>query len=227
MMKISINSVQFRKDMDNILEYSYGFLDGVQKGKTRFFQNLGNSVSEMLNKFIDSNARINEQALHHVYEWYQVGSPEARLFNINYKISNAGLTFVTSFKQSDTIKNGSKTPFYDKAKIMEEGISVTIEPKNSDVLVFESDGEEVFTKNPVTVDNPGGEATAGSFEKTIDTFFSKYFTQAFLRSSGIYDYLSNPLIYKKNFEAGKRSGRSKGIDTGYKWMVNAGVIANG
>ena len=61
---------------------------------------------------------------------------------------------------------------------MEEGIPVTITPRNSDVLVFEKDGETVFTKNSVNVDNPGGDATEGSFEKVIDSFFTKYFTQA-------------------------------------------------
>jgi hypothetical protein len=227
MINISMDSRQFRKDMNNLLEYSFGFLEGVQKGKTKFFHNIGNTISDILNKFIDANARSDQKALHHVYEWYQVGSPEARLFNINYTVNQNGLNFISSFKQSDSIKEGSNIPFYDKARIMEEGVSVFIEPKKSDVLVFESDGEEVFTKNPVIVDNPGGTETVGSFEKVVDSFFSKYFTQAFLRSSGIAEYLENPILYKTNFNSGKRYGRSKGLDTGYRWIANAGVVANG
>lgn len=210
--------------MNNIVDYSVGFLEGINKGKSVFFRNLGMTIKEMLEGFVDANARSNPQMLHHVYEWYRVGSPDARLFDIQYTVSNAGLSFYSSFKQSSTIKDGSRVPFYNKAKIMEEGISVRIEPRNADVLVFSQNGEEVFTKSPVTVDNPGGTQTQGSFQKVVDMFFSKYFTQSFFRASGIYDYLNNPIVYKKNLSSAKRGGRAKGLSTGYAWIANAGVI---
>jgi hypothetical protein len=54
-------------------------------------------------------------------------------------------------------------------------------------------------------------------------FFRVYFTQAFLRSSGIAKYLSNPTAYKSNFAAGSRAGRGKGLDTGFKWIANAKI----
>ena len=63
-----------------------------------------------------------------------------------------------------------------------------------------------------------------SFEKVIDSFFTKYFTQAFLRSSGISQYLENPVLYKKNLTTGKKSGKSKGLDVGYRWIANAGLL---
>jgi hypothetical protein len=207
-MRLAINSKQFRKDMDNIVEYSFGYLDGIQIGKVEFFHNLGLNISEMLQKYIDSNARVNPQ----------------RLYDIKYTVSNLGLSFITNFKQSSSLKDGSNVPFYDKARIMEEGIPVTITPRNSDVLVFEDGGETVFTRNSVNVDNPGGDATTGAFEKVIDSFFTKYFTQAFLRSSGISQYLENPILYKKNLTSGKKSGRSKGRDVGYRWIANAGLL---
>lgn len=224
MMKLVIDTRQFKKDLNNIVNYSIGYLEGVKIGKTQFFHNLGLNISEMLQQYIDSNARVNPQALNHIYEWYQVGSPNARLYELKYTVSNLGLSFITNFKQSSSIKEGSNVPFYDKARIMEQGISVVITPKNSDVLVFEDNGETIFTRNSVTVENPGGNATTGSFEKVIDSFFSKYFTQAFLRSSGVAQYLEKPVLYKKNIAAGKRSGRSKGINVGYKWIANAGLI---
>ena len=62
------------------------------------------------------------------------------------------------------------------------------------------------------------------FEKAFDTFFGQYFTQAFLRSSGISQYLENPVLYKKNLTRGKKSGRSKGRDVGYRWIANAGLL---
>jgi hypothetical protein len=90
-------------------------------------------------------------------------------------------------------------------------------------LAFESDGETIFTPNPVSVDNPGGDYVAGSFEKTIDEFILKYFKQSFLRASGLYEYLNNPRIFKKNFNAGSKSGKAKGVETGFKWIVNANI----
>jgi hypothetical protein len=223
MIKMSINSKQFQKEMNNIMEYSYGFLDGVKAGKAVFLKNLGGMVKEVLEEYIDANARMNPNALHHIYEWDRTGNAGSRLFNIQYTVSNLGLSFISTFKQSTSIKNGSNVPFYDKARIMEQGIPVVIRPSRSDVLVFEEDGETVFTKNPVYVDNPGGIQTQGSFEDIFDSFFSKYFTQAFLRSTGVYDYLNNPILYKKNLRSAKKSGRSKGIETGFRWIANAGV----
>jgi hypothetical protein len=162
--------------------------------------------------------------MHHVYEWYQTGSPSARLFDINFTVSNLGLSFLSGFRQSETIKAGSSEPFYDKAKIMESGMSVKIKPKRSNVLIFEVDGEEVVTSNEVRVENPGGSQVAGSFESVFDSFFTQYFTQSFLRASGLFNYLDNPIVYKKDLPAGKKGGKSVGISTGYRWIANAGVV---
>lgn len=220
-MRVSVDTKQFKKDMNNIVEYSLGYLDGIKAGKSVFFKNLGLNMKEVLEKYIDSNARVNPKALHHIYEWSKTGSPDARLYDINYTVSNLGLSFTTNFKQSLSIKDGSNVPFYDKARIMEQGTSVVIK---SNLLVFEEDGQTIFTKNSIVVDNPGGEATTGAFEKTIDSFFTKYFTQAFLRSSGVAQYLENPVLYKSNIASGKKIGRLKGVSVGYKWITNAGLI---
>lgn len=224
-MKVNFNSLQFKKDMDNIVNYSVGFLEGVQKGKNVFLRNIGMDTVELAKEFIDSNARVNPQMLHHIYEWSMTGSPEARLYDISYTVSNLGLSFKSSFRQSTSIKDGSRVPFYDKARIMEDGIPVTIRPKNAEVLAFDINGDTVFTKNPVEVLNPGGSDVEGGLEKTFDLFFNKYFSQSFLKSSGIGKYLNNLEIYKKNIQSGKIGGKSVGVTTGYRWIANAGVIA--
>lgn len=224
-MRAVFNSNQFKKEMNNIVNYSVGFLEGVQKGKTEFLKVVGLETVELMKEFIDSNARVNPDMLHHIYEWNQTGSPNARLYNISYTTSNLGLSFKSSFSQSTSIKNGSRTPFYDKARIMEQGIPITIRPKNAQVLAFEENGETVFTKGPVRIDNPGGSQVEGGFEKVFDMFFNRYFSQAFLRVSGIAKYLENPQVYKKDMNAGKSLGRSKGVSTGYRWIANAGVGA--
>ena len=222
-MRVTTNLKQFESQMNNIVKYSIGFLDGVENGKTIFLKNLGLGTIQALAAYVDVSAKGNPRALHHVYEWYQTGSPSARLFDLDYTVSNLGLSINSTFKQSRTLKEDSNEPFYNKASIMERGVPVTITPKKSSVLVFEEGGETIFTKNPITVRSPGGDEVRGSFEKTVDEFILRYFKQSFLRASGIYDYIKKPTLYKKNIKAGSKVGRSKGLDTGFKWIANAKI----
>lgn len=222
-MIVRTNTASFNKEMNNIVQYAFGFLDGVQKGKKVFLQNLGVGTIQAMAQYVDVSARGNPAALHHVYEWSQTGSPSARLFDINYTVSNLGLSINSTFRQSRTVKQDSHTPFYNKAKIMEEGIPVTIKPKRSSVLVFTEEGETVFTKSPIVVRNPGGDRVQGSFERTMDEFILRYFKQSFLRASGIYNYINKPTVFKKNIKAGSKVGKSKGVETGFKWIANAKV----
>jgi len=222
-MRVSIQTNNFEKELLNIANYSIGFLEGAQKGKKVFLDNLGRGVIFALGQYVDVEARANKEALHHVYEWYQTGSPQARLFDITYTVSNLGLSLNSTFRQSRTLQQDATTPFYNKAKIMENGIPVVIRPKKNSVLRFYQGGETVFTSKPVTVRNPGGNQVEGSFERIFDEFMTRYFTQAFLRASGISDYISNPVIYKKNLPAGAKQGRPKGVSTGYKWITNAKI----
>jgi hypothetical protein len=222
MIAITFDNKAFKRDMKNIIDYSTGFAEGIQKGKSEFLNNVGLDVSEIASQFIDTNARVSPGTLHHVYEWYKTGSPEARLFDIDYTVSNLGLSFISKFKQSSSVSNGSREPFRNKAAIMENGTTVVIKPKNAEALRFEVDGEIVYTKKPVVVDNPGGN-THGEFEKAFDMFFGRYFTQAFLNSSNLKQYFENPIVYKKNIGKGKRGGKSVGMSTGYRWVANARV----
>ena len=209
--------------MNNIIDYSYGFLDGVQDGKPIFLQKLGREVVAALGQYIDVNARANPRALHHVYEWYRTGSPRSRLFDIDFVVNKAGLSLFSNFKQSQSVSCDSSTPFFNKAKIMESGSPVLIRPKKSSALVFESGGQTVFTKSPVLVRNPGGNEVVGSYEDVFDEFMLRYFKQSFIRASGLYDYIKRPTAYKKNIRAGSKVGRAKGKSTGFAWIANARI----
>lgn len=220
---LNLDSRQFARDMNNIINYSMGFLDGVKNGKKVFLDNLGASTIDLMKQYIDTNARVNPEMLHHIYEWNRTGSPDARLYDLDYSVGTAGLSIRSSFRQSTSFQDGSKTPFYDKARIMEYGIPVTIKPKNAKVLAFNVDGEEVFTPNQVTVLNPGGQLVEGGFEKIFESFF-QYFSQAFLQSSGLTKYLENPVAYKQNLQKGKTGGRSVGKAVGFSWIANAGLV---
>jgi len=222
-MQTKFNNTLFVKEMNNIIEYSIGFTEGVKRGKKQILSAIGVNAIDLLKQYIDSSARTNPALLHHVYEWNQVGSPNGRLYDINYTVSGIGLSIKSTFRQSTSIKEGSTVPFYNKAKIIEDGIPVVIRPVRASVLAFSDSGEQVFTKNPIVVENPGGTQAQGGFNKIFDSFFNNYFTQAFIRSSGVMQYLTNPVAYKKNLSAGKRGGRSVGISTGYTWVANIGV----
>ena len=221
-MRITFDDSTFFRELTNITKYAEGFVEGAVSGKKEFLDNLGKSVIESLKEFIDLNARVDPQSLHHVYEWQQVGQEAGRLFDINYLVSGAGISVNGTLRQSQSTAPGANVPFYDKAKIMENGIPVTIRPRYSQVLMFEENGEKVFTKKEVHIDRPGGSSVQGSFEKTFDSFFNTYFSQSFLSSSGLRKYLENPIAFKTNLNAAKNGGRSLGKQVGYNWIVKAG-----
>jgi hypothetical protein len=68
-MIVTMNSKSFEMQMNNIVNYSFGFLEGVQKGKKIFLDKLGKGVIQALAQYVDVEARSNPKALHHVYEW--------------------------------------------------------------------------------------------------------------------------------------------------------------
>jgi|SRR6056300_627468 hypothetical protein len=223
MIKLDFEVEQFRKEMNNIVAYSEGFMQGIERGKQKMMSNFANEVKAALKEFIDASARVNPSALHHMYEWHQTGSPDARLFDIECQVTQGGISMYGTFTQSKSVKEGSKVPFYNKAEVMENGIPVIISPVYSSVLVFDDNGEKVFTRKPVRIENPGGKETQGSFEKVFDQFFDRYFTQAFLQTSKIMQHLSVPDEYYKNWSKAKKSGRAAGIAAGYRWVTQAGV----
>jgi hypothetical protein len=219
MIKIKFDDKQFRKDMKNLTEYAVGFLEGVQRGKVELLKDVGKRASEILYEYIDAAARVNPSSLHHVYEWYQTGSPEARLFDISYSAAAGSLSMNATFTQSRSVKNGSNVPFYNKAAIMERGISVVIRPRNVQALSFVDNGEEVFTKGPVVVNSPGGEAVAGGFDKIFSEFFERYFTQSFMEVSGLADRIRNTRAFVRSFNRGRTGGKGLGNEVGYRWAA--------
>ena len=106
-------------------------------------------------------------------------------------------------------------------EIMENKIAITIEPKNSDVLAFEEDGEMVFVATSIYIANPGGDAVAGSFGRVVSEFFDKYFTASILQ--GILRDLSTPEEFIQYFSQGAKSGGSAGVKAGRKYFSIKGV----
>ena len=221
MIGIDFNSISLTSDIEKAIQYSEGFLEGVNSGKKEMLKELGYTIKSMLEEFIDTSARVDSASLHHVYEWYMTGQSEGRLFNIECVVTNGGLTFGSTFSQSKTFSNGSTEVFYNKAEIMEKGVPVTITPKHAQVLAFsDPQGDMVFTKGPIVVNSPGGKNVQGSFHNIINDFFQNYFSQSMLFASGFSQVLENPIEFSNGF--GKSSSRASGKEIGYNWIVKAG-----
>lgn len=225
-MIVTMDSKALINKLNNIVKYSEGFLEGIDAAKPVFMDNLGNSIVDIMKNFIDSNARTNPEMLHHVYEWYQSGSPEARLFDIDYNVQGKNsLSFNYTFSQSMSYSNNSTEPFYNKATVMENGTPVIIRPKiRNGVLAFNDEGEQVFTRRAIVVSNPGGSNVQGGFERTLKMFFDNYFSQSFLMSSGIIKHFENANVYKRNFKDGSVHGKPLGFRIGYEWTAKGGKI---
>jgi hypothetical protein len=225
MISIQFDDKVLFKDLTNILGYSEGFLQGVKEGENNFANKIAKNAIEILKAFVDQNARVDPQMYHHIYEWYQEGHPEARLFDIEYSSVNGGISFHGTFSQSSSIANGATVPFYNKAEIMEKGIPIVIKPVNANVLNFKVGTEDVFTSKPINIQHPGGTHVMGSFEHIFKLFFEQHFTQSVLKSTGIFDHLQKITDYKDNLKSAKIGGRAKGVEVGYNWITKAGELS--
>lgn len=223
MLRVKFDTRNFNKIMQNSINYSKGFFEGIEMEKIQFNRVLAGYTVEALGKYIDSKARINPNALHHVYEWGMVGNQNGRLFKFNPTVTINFIKINGSFLSSKTTPPNSDYIFYDKASIMESGVSLTIEPKNSSMLVFEDNGETVFTASPVYVAHPGGTEVAGSFAHVVDEFFNVYFTNALIKP--IMNDLQNVKEFVNNFNAGANGGgRNAGIRAGRQYFNISGVV---
>lgn len=218
MINIRMDTKQLNKILGNSVSFSFGFLEGAEINQIQFNRELAEFIKEALYKYIDAHARMNSESLHHVYEWGRVGSSADRLFEFKAQSSKRVIKFTGKFLQSKSISEGSSEPFYDKANVMENKISITIQPKSSPVLVFEDDGETIFTSKTIEISNPGGSAVAGSFSSIVNSFFDNYLTAGILRGAGVFDSLSYPNEYSDGFSSGTKNGRPTGIKAGRKYM---------
>jgi len=224
LLNVQFNAKQLVNMVNNTAQYGKGFTKGIELEKIFFMTELGKYTLETLNNYIDSQAKQNPGALHHVYEWGQIGSPAGRLFEIESIPGPNAIKFSGRFLASNSTSDTASEPFIYKAETMEEGISITVVPRNVTHLRFEVNDEIVFTKNAVTITHPGGPAVEGSFGKTTYTFFNSYFTnvvlQPFLKD------LATAEEFAQYFPQGARGGGySLGIKAGRLYLSSAGVKA--
>lgn len=220
MIITKIKNDELSRILKNTISYSNGFLQGIDLNRTEFNRVLGGYAAEALGGYIDSKARMNPSMLHHVYEWNETGNKNSRLFNINVDATKYSITFSGKFLSSRKPSSDSGQVFVDKARIMENGISVTVTPKNSPVLAFEDDGETVFTANSVYIAHPGGEQVSGSFGKVVEEFFDSYFSYSILRP--LMTKLKNPKEFSALYPQGAKTGKSVGVIAGRRYFTMSG-----
>jgi hypothetical protein len=222
LLNVRFNTRDLSKIVNNTVKYGKGFTKGIEIEKIFFMTELGKYTVEALNKYIDTQAKANPSAMHHVYEWGAIGSPEARLFEIESIPGPDVIRFSGRFLASHSTSDTATEPFIYKAETMENGISITVAPRLKDFLRFEVNDQVVFTRNSVTIEHPGGPAVEGSFGRAVDTFFTAYFTnsllQPFLRE------LATAEEFAQYFPQGaKGGGFSIGVKAGKLYLSSAGV----
>jgi hypothetical protein len=216
------------KMLKNSVQYSGAFASELKKNQDILNRKVGQESIDVFYDYLDGLARSHPGMLHHVYEWGNVGNPTERLFELTMAVNKTSAVISADFLQSRTPSPRSTEPFYDKAQIMEDGQTVTINQVEADVLFFEIDGEEFFRTGPIVIANPGGEATRGSFLEAFDEFYGVYFTEVYLKAIRFYQYFSNPRAFETYFASATKGGASaKGRKAALSWIMNAPGGRNG
>jgi hypothetical protein len=129
-------------------------------------------IKNYFNQYLDSKARQNPSAYHHVYEFDKTGNSSARLFNAVVSNTGDGAAIISYSFTPAKDPNREGFPFPNKAEIMEEGQTVIVTPKKAQYLRYElEDGQFVSSKKSV-INNPGGTQVKGSFESTFQGFIA-------------------------------------------------------
>jgi hypothetical protein len=222
MIRSRIKADDLIKKLNNTVKYSSGIVSELNKSKALLNQKVGSTSIAAFYNYLDGLARSHPGMLHHVYEWGEIGNPMERLYDLSLAINKTSAVIDADFLQSNTASEDGGEPFYNKAIVMEEGIPVTINEKNAKALAFTIDGEEYFRVGPITIANPGGQATRGSFVQAFNEFYGVYFTEVYLPAIRFYDYFSNPKFYERYFASGaKGGGYSTGRSAALSWIAKA------
>jgi hypothetical protein len=211
MITAKINTKDLNKMLNNLIKYSDGFITETKAQQGYVNRKVANTSVNAFYQYLDGVARMHPGMLHHIYEWGEVGNPTARLVDLGVVSSGRGSTVTAEFLQSQTTKDGSSEPFYDKAQIMEEGIPVVIKEKEAQALFFEIDGVEYFRMGPITVLNPGGAETRGSFVEVFKEFYNNYLSQVYLKAIRFYQHFQSPREYERNFKKALKSGNASAL----------------
>ncbi len=200
------------------------------------------SISSL--KFIKTTnmtARSIKKSFHHVYEWNQVGTESGRLFRIIKKQESGGNASVyykfNNSKKKAPISKILSTPgengksvtrsgiFKRKAEVMESGSQVSF--ITSRYIAFSpKSGGIVFVPpgRTITIKNPGGEGTSGTFEKHFKTWWAMNFNKVFNESGIITNLEKNVASALSKNNAGKNAAAAAIQRTLSSYQIVGSVI---
>lgn len=182
-------------------------------------------IKNYFNEYLDSRARQNPLAYHHVYEFDKTGTSGGRLFKSNVSSNIDGSAIITYSFSPAKEPNREGFPFPNKAEIMEKGNPVIITPKKSRYLKYQlSDGKFVTSEKSI-VTNPGGIQVKGSFESTFRSFMTTQ-GSTMLQKFGFFQKIEQVMINKRRLMIPRiNSGITK--DAVMRGKMDAMSIADG
>ena len=211
-----IDSSDLVRKIEKIIEYGTSFMHTVNGNRLMFNIELSNKIIDALYSFLDSKAQMQPKALHHVYEPGMIGDPSGRLFEFNANVTVDEIIIYGKFLESTGTPLAGGDPFREKARIMESGITITIEPVHGDFLAFMDDGELVITSSSVTIEHPGGIEVEKSFGDTVYSFLNSYLIKSTI--DPILSALANPVEFDYMFAEGAAVGSTAGNKAAMKYM---------
>lgn len=221
-IKVKIKTKELDNVIKNVVSYTDGFLKETTAQKKTIASKIGKASIAEFYRYLDSLSSVNREMLHHVYEWGQVGNPTQRLYELKMNLKANAAEIVSDFLESTSSSDDSEQIFWNKAKIMEEGIPVVINEVQAQALFFEVDGQEFFRAGPIVIENPGGSAVRGQFVAQFEEFYNNYLEAVYLRSIKFYDHFKNPKAYYEGFRTGsKGGGKGTGRMSALKWILSA------
>lgn len=222
MISAKIDGKKAIKVLNNVVQYTDGFVTETKAKESTIVNKLSKLSVDSFYEYLDQLARVNPGMLHHVYEWGRVGDPDSRLYELKRKLSSKSATVTADFLQSEVPSPSSDQVFYDKATIMEEGITIVVNEVNAEALFFEVDGVEYFRTGPIVIENPGGPEVRGSFVSQFEEFYNVYFDRIYLNAIRFYQYFMDAKPYEQNFGVAMKSNNANGIGkkTALSWIMN-------
>lgn len=182
-------------------------------------------IKNYFNQYLDSKARQNPSAYHHVYEFDKTGNPSARLFNAVISNTSDGTAVINYSFTPAKEPNREGFPFPNKAEIMEEGQTVIVTPKKAQYLRYElEDGRFVSSKKSV-INNPGGTQVKGSFESTFRGFIASQ-GPVILNRLGFFKKIEQVMINKRRLMI-PRINSGMVTDASMRGKMDAMNIADG
>lgn len=154
-------------------------------------------IKNYFNQYLDSRARQNPDAYHHVYEFGKTGNSSGRLFTAVVGSSPDGSATLTYSFTPAKEPNPEGYPFPNKAEVMENGETIIVRPKKSRYLKFEINDGQFVSLEKAVVRNPGGTEVKGSFRSTFQTFMASQ-GSTLLERLGYFQKIEQAMINKRS-----------------------------